>query len=1036
MQNLKTLLMALLLIGGWCESKAQGSFRSWSIVAPNGVSHNGAYVVGNEKGYENLNYFTSFRYEVSTGTIGWPTYFDENDYDQSGKFATVTNTGIIIGAMKDKDMLIAYEEGEFAPPTGGMTKAPVKKRTAYADNDPIITYLPAVSAAVWRNDKTYNLGMGLHTIDELGDESDGSYAVGGSEDGGIVAGYIQAWWLKIIPCIWTYEAISDTYKYQDLPLPEGFKRATTKAISADGKVIVGEGTKENSTYPILWTSTTDVKALSINNEPYSDSEADAVSANGRYILIHGNGWGAVSSLALYDTTTGKMEQLQLPNAENIYQCKGLAVTNEGDCYCTISYNTDYTDALYFYDKTNNTIANIDYYLSALNVNITGLPSLTSSKVSAVSSDGKVVVGNDDKIGGWVLTLSDTKATIINAPEVTDFFFSSYNSVTVKWEACKNLPAGVTIGAYKVYIDGQLKATVAPEEGVNGVYRSKVECSNGSRSAYVEAIAMKDGKEINTAVSTVHLAYLSEKNDLPLFDNFDESFLDGNGNPVAYYDYWTAKRLCGDDASVIKWSIDANNYENSSPYMCTISIGNTPWESALYSPFITTDKGEDLFVSFYTAYQLVNTANQNLSTDYLYVDYSTDGEHWTTVKSICAGDIAPYSWRLVKADIDGDLSGKPFQLRFRAHGEGNATLKWNIDCICLNNKYEGAAPAEVKAVKTNDGKVKVMWQNSLKAYELSRLGNTSVLCNYCIGSEGVPLITAVDLKYEDMIDHVGEYITAVSAFIFDNPDITTDQSTMAEAIIYANGKEVSKEQFTNIFNDPSPSTVTLSQPVKIEADKSYRIAVRIFDYDVAQTPVYYSASEDFVPGATDLYSEDEGVTWHRLSDVFAGAEDKYLAKCIWPIRAHVSSQGWTNTDKQLEKELLGYNVYRNGEQLNDNAVYAAHPFFIDEQPVENVTYSVRAFYKDGRVSDITAAADVLPSAITAMEAGEPSTWQWDDDSRELTISGNANAVLYDSNGKVVGRATATGMNLRNLSAGIYLLRISQGSKETVEKIIIK
>ena len=81
-------------------------------------------------------------------------------------------------------------------------------------------------------------------------------------------------------------------------------------------------------------------------------------------------------------------------------------------------------------------------------------------------------------------------------------------------------------------------------------------------------------------------------------------------------------------------------------MCTISIGNTPWESALYSPFITTDKGEDLFVSFYTAYQLVNTANQNLSTDYLYVDYSTDGEHWTTVKSICAGDIAPYSWRLV------------------------------------------------------------------------------------------------------------------------------------------------------------------------------------------------------------------------------------------------------------------------------------------------------------------------------------------------------------------------------------------------------
>ena len=155
-------------------------------------------------------------------------------------------------------------------------------------------------------------------------------------------------------------------------------------------------------------------------------------------------------------------------------------------------------------------------------------------------------------------------------------------------------------------------------------------------------------------------YLSAKNDLPLYDNFDEATLDPNGNPVPGNDYWRAERLLGDDACLVKWSIDANNYENATPYLCTTSINTTPWSSVVTSPFLTSEDADKLYVSFYTGYTLVNTPDQDLDSDYLDVEYALDGENWITVKSICADDLDPYSWNFFKVDLDKSLTGKPIR----------------------------------------------------------------------------------------------------------------------------------------------------------------------------------------------------------------------------------------------------------------------------------------------------------------------------------------------------------------------------------------
>lgn len=309
----------------------------------------------------------------------------------------------------------------------------------------------------------------------------------------------------------------------------------------------------------------------------------------------------------------------------------------------------------------------------------------------------------------------------------------------------------------------------------------------------------------------------------------------------------------------------------------------------------------------------------------------------------------------------------------------------------------------------------------------------MITDFCVGSEGEPLITAIDLEPAQLANHEGEYISGVSTFIYDNPYIETIMATQAEAIVYVDGKEVTRQTFANSFNEPVSSCVKLSAPVKIESGKTYRVAVRIFNYDALQTPAYYQSSEHFVPGKSDLYSEDEGKTWNKLSDVYTTEEERLLGQCIWPIRALITD-GTIDGEPAYDDQLMAYNVYRNGEQLNHTPVFVAHPYFIDQAPVSGATYTVQAFYKDGRVSECTTAVDVTPSAINSLFKGNDITVS--QNGNALTISGAYDhAELLGTNGTRIAQGRGS-MHISNLPAGIYLLRVNANGNSQVQKVIIK
>lgn len=134
--------------------------------------------------------FRSFVWNSDTKATDWRTSYDEGDLDKSGAFARITNSGIIAGSMKDKNLTVEIPGDDWSP---GYT-------------------ITLTTASVWKDGKTYKLGTGDNDKSLFTDETDGSYVSGMSEDGSIVTGYLQWSYFPQTAYRWEYDMASDSYK--------------------------------------------------------------------------------------------------------------------------------------------------------------------------------------------------------------------------------------------------------------------------------------------------------------------------------------------------------------------------------------------------------------------------------------------------------------------------------------------------------------------------------------------------------------------------------------------------------------------------------------------------------------------------------------------------------------------------------------------------------------------------------------------------------------------------------------------------------
>jgi len=994
---------------------------------PNAISPDGRYIVGSS-GLYGSEQLKSYLYDMTTGQLEWKTECNDaygaEAPESTGNFRAVTNSGIIAGTIKNKDMVIEQAYG------GGF--APSRR---YVEGDEEIIRMPLNSAAVWRDGKVYTLGTADMTLEQFADCSgeDGSVGVAVSADGTKVVGYITYQWFPSGgPILWSYNAATDSYDYERLPLGN-YMQGIPTAMSSDGTIVVGQVslgdyTAEINQFPAVWVTG--------NDDPYIlnlgfNGKAVAISPSGRYIMVSNDDY-IHPYIAVYDMQLQEMRQFKLP--QNVTNCAGYTISDKGDAWIGMYNNSTYTTDLYYYNVENELLLTAKEYISAYGLTLD--QDISSLIAVGTSADGKVSILKElYGTGSYVLTLPQGDPQIISKPEC-ELYFSGINKATLAWKQNDNLPEGVRMTKYNVYVDGNLATTFNAEDAAKNAdgfdFSYTWDATLGTKiTAMVEPAAEDaDGNAVICVPASLS-AEISGDTELVQFMNFNNASVNAQGNIFLSQDVWAERTYAG--ASLIAWHLEASDFNNNTPYFTTSLLEDSPYSSALESRFFDGTAAEDFYFTLFYQMKEVNVKDQNRSEEYLDIEYTIDGYNWKALKRINAADIQPGVWNFEAINLS-DLAGKAFRLRLNANGSGKAYLKWYADNLGINDSYDGAAPTGLRAFDSAES-VKLTWHNTLNQYEVSHMGNYNFYTDYNLGNDGNPLMAAVDFSPEMLADYVGNYITSVNAFIYDNPDLMTTP-THADAVVFADGVEVARASYKKEFNTPEASTIIFDSPVKIEAGKTYRVAIDLTEYAPEQTPIYYTADKSVcVPGVTDLFSEDGGATWKNVSEVLYSEENPVASYCVWPIRANISLTPEAPAVTSLDNNLLGYNVYRDGERINTSLCYAVSTLFIDLNPAENATYAVQAFYNDGLVSPLSETLTVKHSGIEGIGAADRMSIS--NRQGEIILGGEFDhAALYRLDGVLAAIFPQNGrLSTEGMQRGIYLLRVQIGNTVKTMKLIV-
>lgn len=986
-----------------------------------GMTPDASKVVGMRNSYD-ADRYSSFIFTTLDGKLEWKT--NGADYNAShldgGAFAAITSGDIIAGYIRNPDMRLEYTGGGgFAPPM-----------TRNLSDDELGEAIR--SAAVWRGSKLYVLGTGPYPLETFNDVDDGSVATGISADGNIVCGNIWANWMPIEAATWIYDAAADEYKFSKLDAPSDALLTQLYASATDGFPVAGvislpDPMGGGMMKPIVWRSASEYAVVDIpTGNTYYNSQATAVSPGGQWVGITGS--GVIPYAGVIDTTTGVLSPITLP--ADITDVSIWAITDDGNIILTIQDNS-YNASLYYYDAASGAIVSFTDYLNDTLPEQDFTGQLSSAQIVSVSGDGKHILLRPERYSNeaWLLELDNPQLVAAPAPQRVDLYHSSLSTVEVAFDGIDNIPDGCTLTGYKVYVDGaEVKTIDATTTG--GKFYAQAPAEPGKNHyAYVTTLYTKRGEDAVSGHSATASTYVSADSSLLGVCDFENSTMDENTNITWQGDTWISSMNYGSPSEVINWHFAANDFENRSVIVSTMTIATQPWSSVFTSHFMDATDADKFYLDFRYLMRPVNTMLQDFSTDRLDVEATTDGREWTTLASVSASDLTSGQWYNLHLDLGDKYAGKVFRLRINAHGEGKAQVNWNIDDIVIGDALTGEAPAGL-IWQQDDNTLRLMWHNAFGMHDVSYLDNSNILWDYNVGNLGEPLIGAIELTSDMLKPYVGQYISAVSTFLFDDVTIPQDEPTKAEAIVYADGKEVARGQLDGPFFTVEQALAHLDNPVLITEGVTYRVGVRISDYAYQQAPMYYQASEATIAGLTDLYSEDEGRTWKNASDDVVSDQNPN-GYCIWPIRAHITPA--SDSDVQpMDEAPVYFNVFRNGVQINPGAIYEPHPWFVDPSPLTSASYTLQAYYKNGVISpmsepvtiDFTSVRQVTFTLGISVGHGT------------ITINGDCDgARLIDMSGKVI--ASTSGNSLSGIAPGIYILQAAKpdGSIETY-RIVVK
>lgn len=274
------------------------------------------------------------------------------------------------------------------------------------------------------------------------------------------------------------------------------------------------------------------------------------------------------------------------------------------------------------------------------------------------------------------------------------------------------------------------------------------------------------------------------------------------------------------------------------------------------------------------------------------------------------------------------------------------------------------------------------------------------------------------------------------------------------LVYENNTLV-RQQFVPNLKQYSFNTIHLEEPLKIDEGKNLRVAVYIEQNEIT-VPLGYDRGPAR-SGRGDLYSSD-GITWQTMEDsgsevdanwnisiglspysnVLPGTEKKAAKKlpAFQPKRMAnadltfkaVDTKGEASSDKNV---FEGYNVYRNGECLNNelttDTVFTDTKAFSDKY----LTYQVSAVYSVAgeKFSD---KVTIIATGIDGVNGQNGVTLKVEDGQLIVLGAHNGDRInVASADGKLIASAIATDdyrqtVSLAAATTGTYIVKVGNAT----------
>lgn len=967
-----------------------------------GTSPSGRYAVGYDQYVCDASnvFLKSYIYDSETSEMRWVTDMDENDPSKGGQFSSVTDDGCAFGTAKDMEHVVTWVDEMFGESFSGSTAV----------------------AAIWDAEGNMTpMPYGSLDVDDFARQEDGTFGVAISGDGTRAIGYAAydnmgytepLMWEKGADGVWTLSP---------LPAPYGAKNLTLYGISGNGSVIIGGAYVNEEPAVVCWK---DGRAALITGPAKTDPQefrnisALGVSENGRFVAISIDfeAW-------VYDTANDEYRHIK-PLGEFGQVSQTVAVANNGDVYG--NYNSYPMSRPFIYMYDTGRVIDLGYYLNLCVPGFDGASNFSkgsSFSFRNVSPDGRRFSGNTSSWGGsgWMMEIDAQQAEIPELPVITYAFSRNPSAVTLRWNVDRKEYDGRKVIGYNVYHGGNLQTYVEADSASLEV------TLDGQPDGYpeysVEAVLVgEDGSQLTSPVSDPVKVAVTTDFSMPLREFFDGT-LETN--------YWMTMADYGDPSDTnMSIFYQAGVEEGNGLYSNVAS--RKPYSFSLVSRPFDARGEKSVKISFGFIHAMLNDNSQVLDNDFISVDISTDsGDSWKTMGKWALSELSAGNYCFKTVDVSDEVAGKMFRFRLHRDGDGSGMYISGTDNIVVSCEDELDAPDGLGGTLLEDGSLALAWKAPSGAYNLNHIGNLRTM-NMSFGNEGREIICVNRFTAEDLRPYAGKQITSVSALINYLPYYEDVLGIHASAVIYEDGEIVREQNFGDLEYNAC-NVVDLDNPLEVDGSKELMVGIRIFDYDDWQWPAVAAVADDYVPGKTDLYTEDGGKTWLRLSDAF-DVED-IRGHCLWDITAHITDDAAPAEIDYSAKPFI-YSMYRDAEALNVEAIDGNSGRFIDKAPVENVPYTISMQSARGENSELSESFVLMPTGIDAVSAAacnlhyDAATGMIEADGETIGIT------VYDMAGHVVAAAAGRTLSMSGQPAGVYVIAVRHADGVVPAKLVVR